>query len=382
MVVPGAPRRTRGPGAETPGLTPARSRLRHGGIPADARPRIERESVDVISLLFEPTDGRRSRRRSPGQFIVLRLRAGARRAAALLRSYSLSGPPHAGHYRVSVKHRAERGGRRLSARADAGGRHARCERAARQLHPAAGRRTGGPRQRGHRRDAGAGDAARAGGDASRDGRSGGCTAPASGRSIPSPRGARLLAALAHGRSHIAYSRPDPGRSTRRRTSTRPDVWRRSASSSWESARSRLLPVRSAGIHARLHAGLTTLGRPRTRDSFGDLRSGGESLTPGVIATPPSRRTRPPAPPAPGLLVSFAGSGSTVRWDPSAYQSLLELAEACDVPVRWSCRTGVCHNCESGICRRAVAYQPDPLDARPRATSSSAAPGPRRMCLDL
>jgi hypothetical protein len=23
-------------------------------------------------------------------------------------------------------------------------------------------------------------------------------------------------------------------------------------------------------------------------------------------------------------------------------SLLELAEACDVPVRWSCRAGVCH----------------------------------------
>ena len=43
------------------------------------------------------------------------------------------------------------------------------------------------------------------------------------------------------------------------------------------------------------------------------------------------------------------------------QSLLELAEACDVPVRWSCRTGVCHNCESGLISGAVDYKPDPLD---------------------
>jgi ferredoxin len=46
---------------------------------------------------------------------------------------------------------------------------------------------------------------------------------------------------------------------------------------------------------------------------------------------------------------------------SAYQSILELAEACDVPVRWSCRTGVCHNCESGLVSGTVAYGPEPLD---------------------
>jgi ferredoxin len=33
-----------------------------------------------------------------------------------------------------------------------------------------------------------------------------------------------------------------------------------------------------------------------------------------------------------------------------------------VPVRWSCRTGVCHNCESGLISGTVDYQPDPLDA--------------------
>ena len=60
--------------------------------------------------------------------------------------------------------------------------------------------------------------------------------------------------------------------------------------------------------------------------------------------------------------SFARSGiATAHWKASAYQSILELAEACDVPVRWSCRTGVCHNCESGLVSGAVAYEPQPLE---------------------
>src|SRR6202012_4755674 len=62
----------------------------------------------------------------------------------------------------------------------------------------------------------------------------------------------------------------------------------------------------------------------------------------------------------GPLVSFARSGIAAHWKPS-YQSILELAEACDVAVRWACRTGVCHNCESGLVSGAVAYQPQPLD---------------------
>ena len=35
----------------------------------------------------------------------------------------------------------------------------------------------------------------------------------------------------------------------------------------------------------------------------------------------------------GPLVSFARSGIAAHWKASAYQSILELAEACDVPVR-------------------------------------------------
>jgi len=50
----------------------------------------------------------------------------------------------------------------------------------------------------------------------------------------------------------------------------------------------------------------------------------------------------------------------VPWDPG-FPSLLELAEACDIPVRWSCRTGVCHTCESGLVSGRVSYQPDPIE---------------------
>jgi ferredoxin len=44
-----------------------------------------------------------------------------------------------------------------------------------------------------------------------------------------------------------------------------------------------------------------------------------------------------------------------------YASLLELAEACDVPVRWSCRTGVCHTCETTLVAGDVDYDPEPVE---------------------
>jgi ferredoxin-NADP reductase len=62
----------------------------------------------------------------------------------------------------------------------------------------------------------------------------------------------------------------------------------------------------------------------------------------------------------GPSVSFARSGLTVAWD-RKFRSLLELAEACDVPVRWSCRTGVCHTCMTGLVGGSVDYDPDPLE---------------------
>ncbi|MGA2370931.1 MAG: MOSC and FAD-binding oxidoreductase domain-containing protein [Candidatus Korobacteraceae bacterium] len=99
--------------------------------------------------------------------------------------------------------------------------------------------------------------------------------------------------------------------------------------------------------------------------FGSL----EAITPGmarVVHTP----HLPQGPPGSGPPVSFARSGITAAWDPK-FGSLLELAEACDVPVRWSCRTGVCHTCVTGLIGGSISYAPEPLE-RP-------APGNALMC---
>jgi ferredoxin-NADP reductase/ferredoxin len=110
----------------------------------------------------------------------------------------------------------------------------------------------------------------------------------------------------------------------------------------------------------MKAALTNVGVERAR-IYSEVFNGGESMTPGVVGAV----TRPPHLPEDdadtGPLVSFARSGIAVHWKASVYPSILELAEACDVPVRWSCRAGVCHNCESGLISGAVTYQPDPLD---------------------
>jgi ferredoxin len=93
----------------------------------------------------------------------------------------------------------------------------------------------------------------------------------------------------------------------------------------------------------------------------EIFNGSESMTPGVVGAATRAPHLPRDDANTGPLVSFARSGIAVHWKASAYQSILELAEACDVPVRWSCRTGVCHNCESGLVSGAVAYAPQPLD---------------------
>jgi ferredoxin-NADP reductase/MOSC domain-containing protein YiiM len=85
----------------------------------------------------------------------------------------------------------------------------------------------------------------------------------------------------------------------------------------------------------------------------------ESITPGmaeVVHTPHV----PQGPPGSGPPVSFARSGLTAAWDPK-FASLLELAEACDVPVRWSCRIGVCHTCMTGLIDGSIIYNPEPLE---------------------
>jgi ferredoxin len=83
-----------------------------------------------------------------------------------------------------------------------------------------------------------------------------------------------------------------------------------------------------------------------------------ALTPGIAA-----ELRPPhlpeGPAGFGPEIQFARSAISAPWAPS-YNSLLEFAEACDVPTRWSCRTGVCHNCETALLSGQVRYDLEPL----------------------
>jgi ferredoxin-NADP reductase/MOSC domain-containing protein YiiM len=85
----------------------------------------------------------------------------------------------------------------------------------------------------------------------------------------------------------------------------------------------------------------------------------ESITPGMAQVEHTPHL-PQGPPGPGPAVSFARSGITVAWDPK-FARLLELAAACDVPVRWSCRTGVCHTCMTGLIGGSIVYNPEPLE---------------------
>jgi ferredoxin-NADP reductase len=91
------------------------------------------------------------------------------------------------------------------------------------------------------------------------------------------------------------------------------------------------------------------------ETFGSL----EAITPGIAQVVHAPH-QPGGPAGSGPSVSFARSGITAAWDPR-FGSLLELAEACDVPVRWSCRTGVCHTCMTGLIDGSVMNNPEPLE---------------------
>jgi ferredoxin-NADP reductase/MOSC domain-containing protein YiiM len=110
------------------------------------------------------------------------------------------------------------------------------------------------------------------------------------------------------------------------------------------------------------------------DLSGDLRDHGlrperihteqfsalSAINPGVTPTAAVRPHQPPGSPGTGPQVTFARSGITAAWSPT-HGSLLGLAEACDIPTRWSCRTGVCHTCVTPLVSGDVAYTTPPLE---------------------
>jgi ferredoxin-NADP reductase/MOSC domain-containing protein YiiM len=115
----------------------------------------------------------------------------------------------------------------------------------------------------------------------------------------------------------------------------------------------------------LTAALRSWGVPDAR-IHSEIFSTVSAITPGI-----AQRALPHAHPPQGAIgtgprVFFSRSGLSAPWD-AKFGNLLAFAEACDVPVRWACRAGVCHTCESGLIDGQIAYSPEPLE-RPAAGS--------------
>jgi ferredoxin-NADP reductase/MOSC domain-containing protein YiiM len=102
---------------------------------------------------------------------------------------------------------------------------------------------------------------------------------------------------------------------------------------------------------------TGVDRARIRTERFGSRS---PINPGVVAADAPPPHQPPGPPAAGPAVTFARSGLTTSWS-DEYASVLELAEACDVPTQWSCRTGVCHTCVTAVLSGEASYETPPLE---------------------
>ena len=320
--------------------------------------RLERETANVVSLYFEQPDGTSLPVALAGQFLVLRLRT-TPDGPMLLRNYSMSGTTGAGTYRVSVKREVNgvvssylydhvHAGDILEVSAPRGGFTLRSGDAPvvllsagigatpvlamlHSLSSAASRREVwwiyGARNRAEH---------------------------------PFAKESRgLLETLVNSRSHIVYSKPN--------SEDKLGVDYDSVGHVDTPLFDRLGVTRDADFYLcgppsflrDLTAGLKTWGADSTRihtEVFGPETP----ITPGIAPSshPP---VHPPAgKPGAGPQISFTRSGLTVSWD-SRFASLLELAEGCDVPAQWSCRTGVCHTCECALIGGTVQYQPDPLE---------------------
>ena len=320
---------------------------------------IDRESADVLSFVIQSADSHQLPVALPGQYVVVRLKPTAG-GPTLFRSYSLSGPPATERYRISVKIEPDgKAGRYLREHLRVGDRlDVSSPRGSFVLQP------------GERPivllSAGIGatpvlamlQALAAAHStrqviwlhSARDGEH----HPFTGEVR------RLMPALTNGRSYVCYTKPDSN-----------DKAGEDFNATGRFSRLVLdelgLP-RDADVYlcgptrfmADMKEALTALGVAPERVHV-EIFNGGESMTPGVVGA----ATRAPHPPSDeastGPLVSFARSGISAHWDASRYQSILEMAETCDVPVRWACRTGVCHSCESGLVSGTVVYEPEPLD---------------------
>jgi ferredoxin-NADP reductase/MOSC domain-containing protein YiiM/ferredoxin len=347
-----------GPGGGNAGLTATAPPPAWPGFRQLTVTRIEHESDSVISIRLDAPDGEQLPAARPGQYLTLRVQPDGQERS-LLRNYSMSGPPGAGYYRISVK-REQHG-------IVSGYLHS-------HLREGDEVQVAAPR----------GTFILSGGDAPVLLISAGIGATPvlamlhalatehAGRSVWWLHGARsgrelafaaeareLLAALANVHVHVYFSRPDQA-----------DVEGRDFDGAGRLSAALLTELelpRDADAYLcgprpfmdEISAGLAAIGLGAAKihtEPFGPA----PGLTPGIAPTPAREPHAPPGEPGNGPTIEFARSNLTIPWSED-YASLLEIAEACDVPVRWSCRTGVCHNCETALIAGSLDYEPDPVE---------------------
>jgi ferredoxin-NADP reductase/MOSC domain-containing protein YiiM/ferredoxin len=320
---------------------------------------IDRESADVLSLTMKNPDGQPLETALPGQYLVVRLPR-TTGSPPLFRSYSLSGPLSTERYRISVK--IEPNG--------AAGTWLREHIRVGDTLDVSSPRGSFILESGERPvvllSAGIGatpvlamlHALSAAGStrevlwlhAARD-------------REHHPFGAevrRLMLSLPHGRSYVCYSRPGSLDKLGEDFDAPGHLSGPVFGAAGVPREADVYLCGPTGFMAEMKAALATFGVAPERIHI-EIFNGGESMTPGVVGATMRIPHLPTNDPNIGPLVSFARSGIATHWKASGYQNILELAEACDVPVRWACRSGVCHSCESGLVSGSVVYAPEPLD---------------------
>ena len=342
--------------------------------------RLDVESDSIVSIHLVDPDGIPVPAALPGQFLTLRLQPEAGQAS-LLRNYSLSGSPGADGYRISVKREPDGAG--------SGYLHTQL-RVGDQLEVAAPRGTFTLSEAERAVlliSAGVGATptlamlhALAAEHSKREvwwlhGARSGADHPFAAESRA------LLASLANGRGHIAFSRPGPD-----------DVEGRDFDSTGRLSApvlSSLELPRDADAYlcgpamfmSETSTALAGLGLDPARIHV-ELFGPAPGQTPGITSAPHRPPHVPAGTPGSGPTIEFSRSNLAVAWS-TEYGSLLELAEACDVPVRWSCRTGVCHSCETAVVSGTVEYDPDPVEAPADGSALICCSRPREhLILDL
>jgi ferredoxin-NADP reductase len=320
---------------------------------------VTRETSDIASVVLADPDGSPLPAALPGQYLAVRC-VPEKDAPPIVRSYSISGASGLGTYRISVKRELGLGSRHLVDATKAGDKlEISAPRGEFTLRPgarpvvllSAGIGVTPVLSMLH---ALASDAAKSAREvwwihATRN----------AAEHVFAQEARQLLASIPGGHSAIAYSRPDAAD----RIGTDFDV-----QGHWDlTSLQKLAFPADADFYVcgpppflrDMNRALVAMGVAQSaihEEIFGPA----DSIEPGVVkaeAKPPHVLT----PAGSGPMVSFTRSGLALPWD-ARYKSLLEFAEACDVPVRWSCRTGVCHTCECGMLDGRVQYAPEPLDA--------------------